>query len=57
MLAFYERLCLAADDALGEPAACNHFLNWYDQTPRPEMRRQLLREVQGTFNHRLVVAA
>src|SRR5689334_10593537 len=31
---FFIRTCLAADEALGEPAACRHFLNWFDETPR-----------------------
>ena len=48
--AFVERLCLAADAALDEPAACRFFLNWYDDTPRAEMRRALLAEVTRALN-------
>jgi hypothetical protein len=44
--AFFEQTCSAADLALGEPAACRHFLDWFDATPRPAMRRQLLNEVE-----------
>jgi hypothetical protein len=44
--AYFQRLCWEADDALGEPAACRHFLNWFDDTPRHEMRRDLLGEVE-----------
>jgi hypothetical protein len=42
---FFARACFRADQALGEPAACRWFLNWYDDTPREQMRRQLLAEV------------
>lgn len=55
--AFFIRTCLDADEALGEPAACRHFLNWFDETPRAEMRRQLLAEVNRALNKRLLVAA
>jgi hypothetical protein len=54
---FFERVCTAADEAVGELAASNHFLNWYDNTPRHEMRRQLLAEVQHTLHQRFGVAA
>ena len=54
---FYVRTCQAADEALGEPAACRHFLNWFDETPRQEMRRQLLREIDRALNQRLCLAA
>ena len=49
---YYENLCQAADRALGEPAACVAFLDWYDQTPRSRMRRLLLREVNRLLNRR-----
>jgi hypothetical protein len=42
---FFARACYETDQLLGEPAACRWFLNWYDETPREEMRRQLLAEV------------
>lgn len=41
----FARLCFEADERLGEPAACRWFLNWFDDTPRDEMRRELLAEV------------
>src|SRR5205807_5064188 len=41
---FFARVCFEADQRLGEPAACRWFLNWFDDTPRPEMRRLLLAE-------------
>ena len=38
--------CFQADKRLGEPAGCRYFLNWFDDTPRDEMRRELLAEVE-----------
>jgi hypothetical protein len=42
---FFARMCFETDQRLGEPAAVRWFLNWFDETPRHEMRRQLLAEV------------
>ncbi len=50
---FFARACFEADQALGEPAACRWFLNWFDDTPRDEVRRQLLPEINRTLAHRL----
>src|SRR5438270_567021 len=41
---YFARLCFEADRLVGEPAAARLFLNWFDDTPRPEMRRLLLAE-------------
>ena len=49
---YFARLCFEADQVLGEPAACRWFLNWYDETPRPEMCSQLLEEVRRTLADR-----
>ncbi|MCI0639415.1 MAG: hypothetical protein L0Y72_20285 [Gemmataceae bacterium] len=54
---FFEKVCQAADQALGEPAACRFFLNWFDDTPRPLMRRLLLAEVNRALRRRQTVAA
>jgi hypothetical protein len=54
---FFARVCFEADQALGEPAACRWFLNWFDETPRDEMRRQLLGEVTRALAQRLGQAA
>lgn len=43
---YFARMCFEADQRLGEPAVCRWFLNWFDDTPRDEMRRELLGEVQ-----------
>ena len=49
---YFARLCFEVDQRLGEPAACRWFLNWFDETPRDEMRRLLLGEVQRTLAQR-----
>ncbi|MCI0685316.1 MAG: hypothetical protein L0Y71_24725 [Gemmataceae bacterium] len=49
--AYFDELCTAADEALGEPAACRHFLDWFDATPRYTMRRLLLAEVEHALDN------
>jgi len=49
---FFARLCFEADQQLGEPAMCRWFLNWFDDTPRAEMRSQLLAEVDDELERR-----
>jgi hypothetical protein len=51
---FFARSCFECDQRLGEPAGCRWFLNWFDETPRDEMRRQLLAEVNRTLAQRLI---
>ena len=50
---FFARMCFEIDQLMGEPAACRWFLNWFDDTPRDEMRRELLVEVQRSLAQRL----
>lgn len=49
---FFARACFEADQRLGEPAACRWFLNWFDNTPRPDMLRELLPEVERALAER-----
>ncbi len=49
---FFARMCFEIDQRLGEPAACRWFLNWYDETPRDEMRPKLLAEVSRVLAQR-----
>ena len=42
---FFGKVCFECDRLLGEPAAVRHLLNWFDDAPRDEMRRLLLKEV------------
>lgn len=53
---FFAKACFNADQTLGEPAACRWFLNWFDDTPRDEMRRELLIEVEKAIADRFVNA-
>ena len=50
---FFARMCFEVDQRLGEPAGCRWFLNWFDDTPREQMRRELLVEVQRSLAQRL----
>ncbi len=50
---FFAKACYEADVALGEPAACRWFLNWFDDTPRGQMRRDLLNEVERVLTERV----
>lgn len=50
---YFARTCHAIDELLGEPAGCRWFLNWYDETPRDEMRVALLAEVQREQERRM----
>ena len=52
---FFAKCCFEADARLGEPAACRWFLNWFDDTPRADMRRELLAEVELALADRLEV--
>jgi len=49
---FFARMCFEIDQRLGEPAACRWFLNWFDETPRDEMRELLLAEVHRSLAQR-----
>jgi hypothetical protein len=46
---FFAKMCFEIDRNLGEPAGCRWFLNWFDETPRDEMRRLLLAEVNRSL--------
>jgi hypothetical protein len=54
---YFARICFEADQRLGEPAAVRYFLNWFDDTPRDEMRRNLLDEVNRTLAERFLPGA
>jgi hypothetical protein len=45
-------VCLDAGERLGEPEALRWFLNWFDETDRATMRRELLAEVGLTLAER-----
>lgn len=54
---YFQKLCDTADAQFPEPAACRFFLNWYDDTPRDEMRPLLLEEVLWALQQRQSRAA
>jgi len=49
---FVSSACFEADERLGEPTAARRFMNWFDRTPRDQMRRMLLSEVQAILAER-----
>ena len=54
--AFFTMCCWKVDQTFGEPASCRYFLNWVDETPRDQMRNELLEEVKKTIEMRLTVS-
>jgi hypothetical protein len=42
---FFSLVCSRAGHYLGDPLGARWFLNWFDDTPREQMRRELLAEV------------
>lgn len=49
---FFGRTCFDSDNLTGGPADIRWFLNWFDDTPRDEMRRELLPEVEAELARR-----
>jgi hypothetical protein len=52
----FAQACQDADELLGEPTASRWFLNWFDDTPRDQMRRMLLAELEQSLSERLTLA-
>lgn len=50
---FFGRTCFEIDARLAEPAGCRWFLNWFDETPRDEVRRELQAEIEQELRVRL----
>lgn len=49
---FFARTCFEIDRRLNEPAGCRWFLNWFDETPRAEVLRELLPEISRELARR-----
>ena len=47
---WFAKCCFQADRNLGESAACRWFLNWFDDTSRDVMRKELLEEVERSLS-------
>jgi hypothetical protein len=45
---FFARMCFDVDQQLNELAGCRWWLNWFDETPRDEMRL-LLPEIERSL--------
>jgi hypothetical protein len=48
----FAKACFEADQLLGEPAACRYFLNFWDDTPRNDVRLQFYPEVLSAIRER-----
>lgn len=49
---FFANLCFQVDRELGEPAGVRWLLNWFDDTPRDEMRVKLVAEIDRELERR-----
>lgn len=49
---YFAELCFKADTRLGEPAVCRWFLNWFDDTPRNTVFKEMLAEVELALKER-----
>lgn len=50
----FQRVLFRADCAMQQPECCREFIVWFDDTPRDEMRRELLPEVNAALAARHV---
>jgi hypothetical protein len=48
----FARACFEMDQRLGEPAGCRWILGWFDETPRADMIREWLPEVESALERR-----
>ena len=48
----FARACYDADQRLGEPAMCRHFINWWDDSPRSVVFGIMLAEVRWELKRR-----
>ncbi len=50
---YFAERCFDADNRLAEMAACRHFLDWFDETPRDQMRAELGEEIAWVLAGRI----
>ena len=48
----FAEVCFEADRLIADPAGCRWFLQWFDDTPREEVRRDLLGEIDAELARR-----
>jgi hypothetical protein len=51
--AYFARTCYKMDSQLGEPAGCRWLLNYFDESPREEVFKALLEEVDLEIANRM----
>lgn len=49
---YFARVCSEIDARLGHSSECRWLLNWFDETPREEMRRLLSEEIHVEIQRR-----
>jgi hypothetical protein len=49
---FFDTIYFKIENCIDEPAACGCLIKWFDKTPRDEMRRNLLQEVNRSLAER-----
>lgn len=49
---YFACMCYEIDKRVGEAAGCRHLLNWWDDTPRDEARRELIAECEREVHRR-----
>ena len=49
---YFSKLCFECDKFFDEPAICRHFLNWFDDTARSEVKSQLVPTINRILNDR-----
>lgn len=52
----FDSVCFAVDQAIGEPASTRFFLNWWDESPREVVFKELLAEVELALAERQPVS-
>lgn len=49
---YFAKMCYEIDLRMGEPASCRWWLNWWDETPREEVLRLTLEEINLELENR-----
>lgn len=51
---FFARVCFECDRRMEEPAACRHWINWWDEDPRDQVFKDMIPEVERELVKRVV---
>lgn len=52
---FFARMCIEIDTRMNEPAGCRWWLNWFDSTPKEEVWREMLHEIDLALEGRVIM--